>query len=221
MNNLDHHHHIVLEEVADLISESAVQAWHHEESIEFLKRHNLDSAVLSLYHPALPVSDREAWVNITRTYNRAAAEIKKRYPKRFRVFAAIPYPHIEESIEEIRYALDGLRLDGVCVFPVATGRRLDDEKSVSVLRELNERKAVVFVHPVSSEGIPIENESYLDSVLFITGTMFNDRLKLCPNVRFILSHTGGTIPFLSENIGLLSYYRPKRTKWVLFSGTTS
>ncbi len=90
--------------------------------------------------------------------------------------------------------------------------QLDNESSLPVLAELNKRRTAVFLHPVNSEGIPVENERYLDAVLGFTRLMYFDRLKDHGNIRFILGHTGGIIPYLSENMGLLAYFQVEKNK---------
>ena len=134
------------------------------------------------------------------------------YPIGFRAFAAIPFPFIEESMTEIQYALDQLKLDGVCLYPIVGEKQLDNEDCLPILEELEIRKTVVLPHPLNSEGIPVDNEQYLDAVLCFTRLMYFDRLKLCHNVRFILAHTGGVIPFLADNIGLLQYLQDNKKR---------
>jgi predicted TIM-barrel fold metal-dependent hydrolase len=214
MKVIDYHHHILPGEVARLISrsEKSYPAWNPEESIEFLNKNKMKGAVLSLYHPELPVNDKQLWVDIVRTYNEAAAAAKKKYPDSLRAFAALPFPYIEESISEIHYALDELKLDGMCIYPIAGEKQLDNEDCLPILKELDERKVVVFLHPIDAGGIPIDNEHYLDSVLALTRFMYYNRFKSCSNIRFILAHTGGSIPFLAENMGILQYMQDKKKK---------
>ena len=214
MKVTDYHHHILPKAVAQLIPTSAQtnSVWNPEKSIKFISENDLRGVVLSLYHSELPINDKSLWIDIARTYNEAVAAVKNRYPDNFRAFAAIPFPFIEESMIEIHYALDQLKLDGVCIYPIAGETQLDNEDCLPILKELDKRKAVVFLHPVNSEGIPVDNERYLDAVLGFTRFMYFDRFKHCREVRFILAHTGGVIPFLADNIGLFQYFQDKKRK---------
>ncbi len=85
MKTIDYHHHILPTDVANLIPNlnKSVSIWDIEESIEFLKQNNLEGAVLSLYNSFLPVNNKELWVKIVRTYNKAVHSIKKAYPNKF------------------------------------------------------------------------------------------------------------------------------------------
>ncbi len=190
--------------------------WNPEKSVEQIKQNGIEGSVLSLYHPALPVDDKQKWMKITRAFNNAVAVAKQKYPDTIWTFAAIPFPYIDESVTEIEYALDELKLDGVCIFPISGKTQLDEEACLPILKELEKRSAVIFMHPVNAEGIPVDNERYLDSVLSLSRFMYYDRLKHCPNVRFILAHTGGVIPFLAENMGLLVYLQAEKKKMLKF-----
>ncbi len=59
----------------------------------------------------------------------------------------LPLPHVEESIEELKYALDELKLDGVGLLSNYNGHFLGDPIFDELMDELNKRNAVVFIHP--------------------------------------------------------------------------
>ena len=214
MNVVDYHHHIIPEAVARLISkpEHTYAIWKPEQSIEFLDKNNLKGAVLSLYHPDLPVHDTPLWTDIARAYNEAAAAVKKTYPDRLRAFAALPFPSLDASLAELRHALDTLNLDGVCIFPIAGEQQLDNEAYLPLLQELDRRQALVLLHPINAEGMPVDNERYLDAVLELTRFLYYDRFKDCSNIRFILAHTAGIIPYLADNMGILQYMQAEKRK---------
>lgn len=214
MSIIDYHHHIVPEEVVRHLSipEPGPAVWNPEESIEFLHKHNLKGAVLSLYYPGLPVHNASLWIDIARAYNEAAAAAKKTFPARFRAFAALPFPSMDASVSELRYALDTLQLDGVCIFPIAGEQQLDSDTYLPLLQELDRRQALVLLHPINAEGMPVDNEHYLDAVLAFTRFLYYDRFKECSNIRFMLAHTAGIIPYLADNMGILQYMQAEKRK---------
>jgi hypothetical protein len=169
-----------------------------------------ERAWLALYAPGLPFGDRERWVSMCRAFNETAAAERDRFSWLGGIYAAIPFPNVDEALAEIRRATDDLALDGVCLFPVVGSRLLDEADALPVLRELSSRKLTVLVHPVDAEGSPVLNARYLDSVLFIARMMYNDRLKECPGIRFVLAHTAGIVPYLGENLGMLQYMQAEK-----------
>src|ERR1700736_673076 len=78
--------------------------------------------------------------------------------------------------------------------------------------ELNRRKAVVFIHPATPPGIEKSHlglpEAMLDVCFDTTRTAFslivNGVTKKHPDVRFILAHAGGTVPYLAARVSLTS-----------------
>jgi predicted TIM-barrel fold metal-dependent hydrolase len=72
---------------------------------------------------------------------------------------------------------------------------------------LNRRKAVVFVHPnecTCNAGLLPQPEAMIefphDTTRTITSLLFSGTLTRCPDVKFIFSHAGGTVPFLADRI---------------------
>lgn len=186
--------------------------WKAGEALNFNHEERTDSPMLTLYAPGLPAGGRENWITSCRAFNKEAAVAKEQYDWLGGVYAAIPFPYVDEALEEIHIALDKLNLDGVCLFPVVQEDLLDNLDSAPILQELSRRKATVLIHPIDTDGVPIMNERYLDAVLFTARMMYYDRLKECSGIEFILSHTAGIVPYLGENLGLLQYLQAEGNK---------
>lgn len=105
-----------------------------------------------------------------------------------------------------------LKLDGVVLLASQSdGRYLGDPLFDELLAELDRRAALVFVHPAvpkSSEALPLEIpgpiiEFTFDTTRAAVNLVFTGALERYPNARFILSHAGGTLPYLARRISLL------------------
>ncbi|MCG8348881.1 MAG: amidohydrolase [Chloroflexales bacterium] len=121
------------------------------------------------------------------------------------------YP--EASLREIRYALDDLSLDGVGLLSQYNGKYLGDERFDAVMAELNSRKAVVYVHPSDPADaydpkLGISNalvEAAFEATRTVANRMYNGTTDRYPDIRFILAHGGGAIPFLAWRMALIQY----------------
>jgi predicted TIM-barrel fold metal-dependent hydrolase len=79
------------------------------------------------------------------------------------------------------------------------------------MEELNRRNAVVFVHPTAAaccrnlnyatDVQPASMEYGTDTTRAITGIVVNGDAARFPNIRWIWSHGGGSMPFLAGRIG--------------------
>ena len=91
-------------------------------------------------------------VRIARECNEDAAKIIADHPHRFGAFALLPLPDVEASIRETAYALDTLKLEGICLLSHTGTRHLGHHDDDELYAELDRRKAVVFVHPLRNEA---------------------------------------------------------------------
>jgi predicted TIM-barrel fold metal-dependent hydrolase len=149
--------------------------------------------------------------------NESAAELTSDHPERFGGFASLPLPDIDGSLGEIAYAFDVLKMDGVVMMTNFGGVYLGDLQLAPIFDELNRRNAVVYIHPTSPVcwqqiGLPYPPpmiEFPFDSTRTVVNLILSGTLERCPNIRLIISHAGGTLPFLARRIALLGAANPE------------
>jgi 6-methylsalicylate decarboxylase len=207
---IDVHHHYLppahLAAMGDNRVNGAAPKWTVELSFADMEKAGVTKAVLSLMPPGLWFGDPVAARKLARECNDFGAQLVRDYPGRFGLFAALPLPDTEGSLREIEYALDVLKADGIGLFTSYGDKYLGDPAFVPVFEELNRRKAAVYTHPivpvccaglikgVSSATIEFATDTTrtIASLIFgAGGTAFR-----CPDIKFIWSHSGGTLPFL-------------------------
>src|SRR6266478_443903 len=149
--------------------------------------------------------------DLARAMNEAFAEIITRHPTRFGAFAVLPLDDMDASIEEMGYALDVLKLDGVSSSTHVAGIYLGDSRFDTWFSEMNRRGVTLFVHPMpppgaSQIGIGINVsilEFMFDSTRMATNMVPSGAKKRFPDVRLICTHGGGTIPYVASRISIL------------------
>lgn len=154
---IDTHHHVIPDFYWEASNEDGNAAggitpprWSRDGAIAYLDEAEIDVAVASISTPGVHFGDDAAGRTLACQVNEFLADVKDRRPDRFGGFAAIPLPDVEGSLEQIEYALDSLKLDGVSLMTNADGSYLGDSRFDAVFEELQRRAAVVFVHPTAS-----------------------------------------------------------------------
>jgi predicted TIM-barrel fold metal-dependent hydrolase len=207
---IDVHHHYLPPAHAVAMAKTRVGAapppWSPQLSLADMEKAGVTTAVLSLMQPGVWFGNAEEARTLARQCNDYGAQLRKDYPGKFGLFAAIPLPDTEGSLREIEYALDVLKADGIGLFTSYGDKYLGDAAFVPVFEELNRRKAVVYTHPTTPvcctnlvKGLsPGSIEFATDTTRTIASLMFGTggTAFRCPDIRFIWSHSGGTLPFL-------------------------
>jgi len=207
---IDVHHHYVPPVHAEALlkyrPDDPGPKWSLQASLDDMEKAGVTTAVLSLVPPGVEFGGIEEARKLARECNDYGAKLVKDYPGRFGLFATIPLTDSEGSLREIEYAFDVLKADGIGLFTSYDGKYLGDASFTPVFEELNRRKAVVYTHPVvpaccghlgygmgaSSIEFATDTTRTIASLIFAkAGIAFR-----CPDIRFIWSHSGGTLPFL-------------------------
>ncbi|KAI0876620.1 amidohydrolase family protein [Hypoxylon argillaceum] len=221
MGYIDVHHHFLPREYALAWKASGhvprgltPPPWTMKSDISFLDRHNIDAAILSLSAPGVSIAASQGEARqLARQINEEAATIRDSNPTRIGFFATLPLEDVAVAIEELCYAFDTLEADGVTLFTNYGGKYLGHQDFQPLWRELNQRGAVVFIHPISENGLGCPHTNALPPPIVdfpheTTKTAVNlitsDTVKNNPNCKIILSHGGGTLPFVATRVANLA-----------------
>ncbi|MFX1493685.1 MAG: amidohydrolase family protein [Promethearchaeota archaeon] len=215
-HRIDIHHHILpvdyLKSLASIgittVTNLPFPKWDPEHSLKLMDRQGIAIAITSISSPGVYFGDLEFTINLARICNEYSANLIKKYPERFGGFATLPIPDFKASLEELEYALDTLKLDGVVMLTNFNGKYIGDPEFEELFLELNRRNTVVFVHPDIPPEEKLPNlklpssvlEFVFDTTRAITNLMHQGIFKNYPNIKFVFANAGGTAPYIAWRI---------------------
>jgi predicted TIM-barrel fold metal-dependent hydrolase len=209
---IDVHHHVVPPQFAD--DSMPIRPPDFEEQLRSMDEWHIGAAITSLT-PRVLLKNLDRVREVARACNEFQAQRVRDNQARLGAFALLPLPDVDGALEEIAYALDVLRLDGIGLFSSVKDYYLGDSRWDPVFDELNRRKAVVFIHPIHCEAPeharlnapPFVVEYVFDTTRAIVNLVYSGTLKRCPDIRFIAAHAGGAAPFLAQRIAMMEGHR--------------
>ena len=206
-HRIDVHHHILppfyvaaLEGIG--VTVAPFPEWTAQKSLDIMDEHGITTAITSISTPGVYFKDSSFSRDLARRCNEYSAQLIRDYPGRFGAFASLPLPDVEGALQELEYAIDTLKLDGVVLMSNVAGHYLGDPAYDELFAEFNRRKTVVFIHPNDppSSGISAFVEYPHDATRAVASLMYAGVLKRYSKIRFVLAHAGGTVPFASLRI---------------------
>jgi predicted TIM-barrel fold metal-dependent hydrolase len=219
---IDTHHHIVPDFYFQAIEDTGGDPcggpnpkWSVEQAKENMSQLGIEMAIVSITAPGTMIyeNDEQKARDFARKLNEYSADLVKNNPEQFGFFASLPpLTDLKGTLNEIDYVHSTLKPDGYTLFTSYGhdhAQYLGHPTFEPIWAKLNELKTVVFIHP--SEAPTTVVDRYLLPPLIdypqettrtaadivVTGT----RAKF-PNVKIILSHGGGTLPFIAHRISL-------------------
>ena len=226
---IDLHHHFYPPEFLKAVTAFAggnapsVLKWTPAGTIDEMDRNSVVTSILSLWSiPGVWMgANPEGMRRYARICNEYGAQMMRDYPGRFGLFAALPLPDVEGSLREIEYAFDVLKADGVGLMTNFGDKWPGDPAYAPVFNELNRRKANVYFHPVAAaccggNYMPEVAESWVevpyDTGRAVMSLLMTGTLARLPDIRWIFSHGGGTVPILAERVKTLGGSFPSMKK---------
>ena len=178
-----------------------------ENHLKWMDEAGVETSVLTLAAP------QPSSAEMVRKTNEAAARIKKEHPERFLFCAALPLPDVSKAIEEVKYALDVLKADGIKLATNVNGQYLGAPELDTLFSVLNERKAVVILHPHRPEPVnqqvmqqtPLAMQEYLsETTRAVSNIISRNVLARYPNVKVVVPHCGAYLPLMVSRMQSLT-----------------
>jgi 6-methylsalicylate decarboxylase len=182
--------------------------WSVGEALDMMDRNGITLAVASVSSPGVHFGDDGAARRLARAVNEFMAGVRDEHPDRFAFLASLPLPDVEGALAEIAHACDALRADGVVLKTNARGLYPGDPAMEPVLDALDQRGALVVLHPTSPPnwagvargwGRPMI-EFPLDTTRAVADLVLRGAIARRPRIRMVVPHGGGALPALADRV---------------------
>ena len=190
-------HHAALEEGFPLPD------WNLDDHIRWMDQTGIRQSILTMAAPHPYFGNAEESARIIRKENETAAQIKKQHPDRFKFCASLPLPDVQAAIREAEYALDTLHADCIKLATNSRGQYLGDPKLDPLMAVLNERHAVIILHPHKPDPYsaqvmqqtPLALQEYLaETTRAIANMVTGDVMARYENLKIVVPHCGAYLP---------------------------
>jgi predicted TIM-barrel fold metal-dependent hydrolase len=207
---IDVHSHIITN-LGSQAPMDKLPAWSIEQSLSLMDANGIAASVLSLPDSADHAKGPEA-CQLARRINEQLADIVSKHPTRFGAMATLPALAATDGLlEEMAYALDTLKLDGVATTTSIDDIYLGDTRYDQWFEEMNRRGVTLFVHPVPAKasrsvdlGIDVSILEFMfDTTRMLTNMIFSGAKNRFLKIKIVSTHGGGTIPYLMTRIETL------------------
>jgi len=217
MLRIDTHHHLIPPDYRKALQKAGIDEaggralpnWSPDASLQTMTDLDMGTAILSVSTPGTTfLPDSADAAALARDLNDYTAELVAAQPDRFGFFATVPMPHIDAAVAETVRALHELNADGVVLLANNAGVYVGQDGQDALFDALNDRSAVVFIHPAELPGptvpgvAPFAADFLLDTTRAAYLLVRNGIRTRYPNIRFILSHAGGFVPYASHRMAV-------------------
>jgi aminocarboxymuconate-semialdehyde decarboxylase len=173
---------------------------------EVLEREGVDTQVITLTTPGTHVETAAYAADLATLVNDAFATIIAERGPRFSALATLPLNDPDASVKEFRRSIEELHLPGAMLFSNVNGVALADERFWPLYEAADAYGAVLHIHPTSPVGVSAMTEYWLmplvgflmDTTLAAAHLVFAGVGERFPNIKWVLSHLGGAVPYMAE-----------------------
>ncbi len=220
-HRIDVHHHISPPTWLDAMkrlkrTNPPMANWSVQKTLDDMDKGGVATSITSPTTPQLQGLDAAEAARLARESNDYAKKLETEHPGRFGTFAMLPLPHVDESLKEIEYAFDTLKVDGIGCMTSYGDKWLGYSEFEPVWAELNRRKATVYTHPTGANCcvnlVRNTDDAFIefgtDTTRAVFTIIFSGFGEKYPDINWIFSHGGGSITAFYERFTVQSLMRP-------------
>ncbi|MGW6467401.1 amidohydrolase family protein [Streptomyces rubiginosohelvolus] len=190
----------------------AIPDWDPQSALRHMDDAGIQAAMLSVSSPGVDFGTAGAARQLAHDVNDEGAQLVRDHPRRFGLMASLPLPDIPASLAEAERALGDLGADGIALQTHYQGLYLGDPVYEPLMALLNERHAVVCLHPTSphcwketSLGYPRPMIEFpFDTTRAVTHLILSGTVRRYPHISFVVPHAGAALPVLADRIAVFA-----------------
>jgi 6-methylsalicylate decarboxylase len=233
---IDVHFHLIPQFYRDAVYEAGrgpaigrYPDWSPPLALKLMDKHGIALAITSIAQPGVGFMPDDKAADFARRCNDYAAELIAQHPGRFGCFGLLPMHDMDAAVAEARYCLETLGFEGISLFASYGEKFLGDGAFDPLMTYLDARGAVVHIHPglhPSSRSLELPWPGFMieypfDTTRAAVNLLFSGALERFANIRFILSHAGGTLPYLAWRLSvapMIDKRLQQRSREQIFAG---
>jgi len=176
--------------------------------LKAMDENGVDKSVFSFTCPGTVVETQERSAELAMMVNDSFAQMSKANSDRLVPLATLPLNNPTAAEKELERAMKTLGFRGAQVFSNVNYVSLSDPMYEGLWKKANELRSVITIHPTYPDGVESMEEFMLmpligflmDTTLAAAKLVFAGVPERYPNIRWVLCHLGGTIPYLAERL---------------------
>lgn len=173
-----------------------------------IERAGVNKQIISFTAPGTLIEDPVRSVELSRNVNDVLARVQRENADHFAALGTLPLNDPEASVIELERATKELGLKGIALFSNANGVALSDRRFWPLYEKASELSVVFFMHPNYPVGVEAMQNYMLmplvgfmaDTTLATASLVFSGVIENFPNIKWVLGHLGGTIPYIAERL---------------------
>ena len=187
-----------------------------DQKIHFMDTHKIDISVVSLANPWLDFLDPSKSGPMAESVNEEFSSMCAQHPGRLFFFAALPLTApLETILESISHVKSLKYCRGVILGTSGLGKGLDDPELLPIFEAVAAASLTIFLHPhyglpndvwgprASAEYghvLPLALGFPMETTIAVTRMYLAGVFDKVRDLRMLLAHSGGTLPFLAGRI---------------------
>lgn len=171
--------------------------------------------VLTLSAPAVEeFADSKKAVEFAKLANDGMAELVRRHPDRFvAAVACLPMNNVDAALEEMDRAINDLKFRGIQMNTPIGDKPLDSPDFLPIYEKMSRYNLPIWIHPMRTVDFADygseKKSKYMifhvfgwpyETAAAMTRLVFSGVFEKFPNLKFIVHHAGGMVPFLEQRI---------------------